>query len=316
MVGGLRACRDAGAAPLPGCRPARGLLGLDLRVPLLLARPASRPRCRRGASSRRSTAAPGPGRARPRRWRRSSLTKSASPCTNSVAAGRRELGARTASTSAVAGAAVPAVQPDELGAGGERQSAAPRRGRRPRRSASTRAPAGSAVQRGGDRRQRALVAGQQVPVGVRVGRVGAARPHEPDHGRRAAPTPPTARPRPRRRGATKSMVSSPAVGVPGAHGVGAGHRPLLAGQLASRIALQVERLGIGRARRREQQLDVVVGELAGREVGQAVAAEHDPDHVRRDPLGAQHLGHPRRAPAGRAAALCCLGHAPSVDGRS
>ena len=101
-----------------------------------------------------------------------------------------------------------------------------------------------------------------MPVGVRVGRVGAAgaRSCERVAGLR--------RRRPRAGDAVVAVddeVDRQPLGVPVAHRVGADAR---------------------RASPRELQLDVVVGELAGPEAGEAVAAEDDPDHPRRQPLDA------------------------------
>jgi hypothetical protein len=75
------------------------------------------------------------------------------------------------------------------------------------------------------------------------------------------------------------------LGVPLADRVGPGHRPLFARQLVP-DALQVEGFRIGDAHGREQQLHIVVGAGARREVGEALAAEHHTLHVRGQPLGA------------------------------
>src|SRR5262249_44389858 len=68
-----------------------------------------------------------------------------------------------------------------------------------------------------------------------------------------------------------------------------------------------------RAVGREQQLDVVVGEAARGELGEAVAAEDDPGHVRRQLLGAQD---PPAVGPGIAPAYGLLGHVRSCRCRS
>lgn len=77
-------------------------------------------------------------------------------------------------------------------------------------------------------------------------------------------------------------------GVKVAHGVGAGHGPLLARELLA-DPLYVEGLGIGRALGREKDLDVVVGAGVRREVRESVAAEHHALHVRGEAFGADDL---------------------------
>ena len=121
------------------------------------------------------------------------------------------------------------------------------------------AAGGDPWQRGGDRGDDADVAGEQVPVGARVGRVAAAGAAQLDRvaGRGG-----------RGPGSGDPLVAvddevdrqQAALGVPLAHGVGADLRPLV----------------LRRALARELELHVVVGELAELEPGQPVAAEDDP----------------------------------------
>jgi len=146
---------------------------------------------------------------------------------------------------------------------------------------------GKPGQRRTDRRERALVADQQVPVGLRAGRVATTGPEHLDpvagcRGGRPRPGQPLV--------PVVHEVDRELTGgrVPGPHGVGARDRPLLLRQLRAHL-LDIEGHLVGRAGRREQQLHVVVGELAGREAGQALAAQHHPDHVRTDPGAAQDL---------------------------
>jgi hypothetical protein len=95
----------------------------------------------------------------------------------------------------------------------------------------------------------------------------------------------------------------PALGVPRAHRVGADAGPLLA-RVARPHVLHVERRRVAGARRRQLQLDVVVGELADGEAVELVPADDDAHHVRGHALDALDGGVDRAAlgPCGR------LGH--------
>ncbi|GAA2906882.1 hypothetical protein GCM10011428_21230 [Streptomyces violaceus] len=132
-----------------------------------------------------------------------------------------------------------------------------------------------------------------MPVGVGVGRVRPAGAHEP-HG--------LARLDAHRPGAGQALVTVDdevqgqlaVLGVPLAHRVRPGHRPLFAGDLLAN-ALHVEGFRVGHALGREQQLHIVVGARARREVGEALAAEHHTLHVRSQPLGADDLSGVRLA---------------------
>lgn len=141
---------------------------------------------------------------------------------------------------------------------------------------------GQRLHGGGDGGQGALVPGQQVPVGPGVGGVGAAGTHQAQPVAR----PGARRPHPGQSGAAvvdEVEGEPPGLGVPVAHGVGAGDRPLLAGALGAH-ALQVEGLGVAGRGRGEEQLDVAVGVPVGGERVQALPAQDDPDHVRGDLL--------------------------------
>jgi hypothetical protein len=145
---------------------------------------------------------------------------------------------------------------------------------------------GHGLQRGGDRGQRALVTGQQMPVRPGVGGVRPAGAEEPDGlaGLDAG------RPRP---GETLVAVDHEVecqltqFRVPGAHRVRTRHGPLVARELLADPG-HVEGLRIGHTLGPEQQLDVVVGARARGEIGEAVAAEDHTLHMRRESLRADH----------------------------
>lgn len=144
------------------------------------------------------------------------------------------------------------------------------------------------LQRGGDRRQGALVTDQQVPVRVRargVRAAGADEVHRVAGAQRGGP----------RAGqplvAVVHHVDGQLAGqrIPAPHRVGAQPGPLLPGQVPADRG-EVQRLGVRDPRLREHHLDVVVGELAHRQADKLVPTEDDPDQVRGGPLGAQHPG--------------------------
>ncbi len=144
-------------------------------------------------------------------------------------------------------------------------------------------------QRGADRGQPRLVAGEQVPVGCRIRRIGPAGTHHEQ------PLTGSGRGGPRSGDAVFAVhdevdgdLAPRRVGV--AHRVGAHGGPLLGRQHVETV--QRQRLGqrahielvVG-----EHQLDVRIGVVVRRERVETLAAEHDPHHVRRELLGAHDL---------------------------
>ena len=141
-----------------------------LRVPcgrFRPSRPASRPRSCRGASSRRSRRGRAGGRARRSRCRRSCVTNPASPWTKTWTSSDGNSSPSTARDQPHRGRRSGAVEPGQLDLAGAAEllllglvldldeHLRPRTGRQ-------------LLDRGADRRQRALVADQQVPTGLRV----------------------------------------------------------------------------------------------------------------------------------------------------
>jgi hypothetical protein len=76
----------------------------------------------------------------------------------------------------------------------------------------------------------------------------------------------------------------PRLGLEGAHGVGAHARPLFARQPRLDV-LHVERRAVARAGRRELELDVVIGELAGTEAREVVTGDDHAGQVGRELAG-------------------------------
>lgn len=148
---------------------------------------------------------------------------------------------------------------------------------------------GQRFQRGGDGGDRRFVTRQQMPVGGWVGGVRAAGAHQVDR----LPTLGPSRPR---TGYPVLTVQHDVHGDLAGRGVdmtnghGAHRRPLRGGQVGE--AVQGQRPGqppdidivVD-----EHQLDVRVGEVAGDECVEAAAAEHYPDHVRREVSGSDNL---------------------------
>jgi hypothetical protein len=148
-------------------------------------------------------------------------------------------------------------------------------------------PGRDALQRRGNGGQRGLVAHQEMPVGRRVGGVSAAGPEQQQRVAR----PGGGGPRPGQAGvAVVDEVDRQLArgGIEGADGVGAHCGPLLVGERRPH-GVHVERLGIGDAGPREEDLDVPVGVGRVREGGEVVTPGHHADHVRGRPLGAPHL---------------------------
>ena len=165
------------------------------------------------------------------------------------------------------------------------------------------------LQRDGDRRNHAGVADHQVPVGLGARFVGAAGPDQLDpvagHGRL----------RPRAGDAGAAVVDEvdrqlEPIGIPIADGVRPHLRPPVTGEGRLDL-LEVERGLVPGARWGNLQLHVVIGERAGAESPQALAAEDQPDHLRGQPARPANLGLPRRG-ALRGHLGCGLGHGGQV----
>ena len=160
-------------------------------------------------------------------------------------------------------------------------------------------PVGEAFEGRADRGDDGVVADQEMPVGVCARGVGAAGALELELVAGLCCDRPRARPA----GVAVDdevdrELALPVVEVP--HGVGARARPLL-GRQPFLDRLGVERCLVRGPRRRELDLDVVVGEGADGEVAE-VAAEDDPHHVIGQSLRAQNSHKPRAhrsASAGR-----------------
>ena len=144
---------------------------------------------------------------------------------------------------------------------------------------------GQRFQRGGDGRERRFVTGQQMPIGGRVGRVGAAGPHQID--RLAG----LGRSRPRARYPVLAVhhdvdrdLAGRGVDMTNRHGPY--RRLFLGGQVGKAVQRQrLRQSGHVDVVCDEYQLDVGVGEVAGHEGVEITAPKHYPDHVRCELLG-------------------------------